>query len=342
MFESNRTVAAVGRVAAIFLAAIIFAAVLPSGGFAATQKGTKPSTNQEASPKQIQELITLLADPKVRNWLEEQSKAEAASERAATEEPVSQVLASRLAGIREHIVALAGTVPDLPNQYERGHDLVSADLGKHGRTKALLLLAVFVGLGAGVEWLFRKATQRARAHLDAALRKRSRSACISSRCVLRLRSVWWWRLGSAASAHSLRSTGHRCCASSCLACSSPFLSRGSRMSSATFCSHRITSGSASFRWIRRPHVFGSVGWLCLSAGLPSVGLLSGSGSLSATRWRHASWSPMCSDSCCSRLRWTRFGAGPSRSTKAAKRCCPSRVVSDGAQPTRRCRSASCC
>src|SRR5215471_14864297 len=167
MFESNRTVAAVGRVAAIFLAAIIFAAVLPSGGFAATQKGTKPSTNQEASPKQIQELITLLADPKVRNWLEEQSKAEAASERAATEEPVSQVLASRLAAIREHIVALAGTVPDLPNQYERGHDLVTADLGKHGRTNALLLFAVFVGLGAGVEWLFRKATQRARSHLDA-------------------------------------------------------------------------------------------------------------------------------------------------------------------------------
>jgi len=169
MFESHRAIAAVGRVAAIFLGAIIFAAVLPCGSFAATQKATKPSTSQEASPKQIQELMTLLADPKVRNWLEEQSKAEAASERAAEEEPVSQVLDSRLAAIREHIVALAGTVPDLPNQYERGHDLLSADLGEHGRTKAVLLLAVFVGLGTGVEWLFRKATQRARAHLDALL-----------------------------------------------------------------------------------------------------------------------------------------------------------------------------
>ena len=167
MFESKRTIAAVGRVAAILLGAIIFAAVLPGGGFAATQKATKPSTSQEATPKQIQELMTLLADPKVRNWLEEQSKAEAASERAAMEEPVSQVLDGRLAAIREHIVDLARTVPDLPNQYERGHDLVTADLGEHGRTKALLLLAVFVGLGTGIEWLFRKATQRARAHLDA-------------------------------------------------------------------------------------------------------------------------------------------------------------------------------
>src|SRR5215831_206133 len=167
MFESKRTFAAVGRVAAILLGAIIFAAVLPGGGFAATREATKPSTSQEATPKQIQELMTLLADPKVRNWLEEQSKAEAASERAATEEPVSQVLDSRLAAIREHIVALARTVPDLPNQYERGRDRVTADLGENGRVKALLLLAVFVGLGTGVEWLFRRATQRARAHLDA-------------------------------------------------------------------------------------------------------------------------------------------------------------------------------
>jgi len=126
-----------------------------------------PVVSPEASPKQIQELMTLLADPKVRNWLEQQSKAEAASERATAEEPVSRVLDSRLAAIREHILALAGTVPDLPNQYERGHELVTADLGEHGRTKALLLLAVFIGLGAGVEWLFRKATQRSRAHLDA-------------------------------------------------------------------------------------------------------------------------------------------------------------------------------
>jgi small-conductance mechanosensitive channel len=150
------------------LAAMVVFAGLLSGAVAATpQKGTKPSTSQEASPKEIQELMTLLADPKVRNWLEEQSKAEAASERAATEEPVSRALDDRLAAIREHIVALAGTVPNLPNQFERGHDLVTANLGEHGRTKALLLFAFFVGLGIGVEWLFRKATQRARAHLDA-------------------------------------------------------------------------------------------------------------------------------------------------------------------------------
>jgi small-conductance mechanosensitive channel len=149
------------------LAAMVVFAGLLSGAVAATPQKAKSSTSEEASPKQIQELTTLLADPKVRNWLEQQAKAEAASERAATEESVSQALDSRLGAIREHIVALAGTVPDLPNQYERGHDLVTENLGERGRTKALLLFAAFVGLGAVVEWLFRKATQRARAHLDA-------------------------------------------------------------------------------------------------------------------------------------------------------------------------------
>jgi moderate conductance mechanosensitive channel len=148
-------------------ATVVFASLLSGAVAATTPKGAKPSTSEEASPKQIQELTTLLADPKVRNWLEQQAKAEAASERAVEEESVSQALDNRLAAIREHIAALAGTVPDLPNQFERGRDRVTADLGEHGRTKALLLLAVFVGLGTAVEWLFRKATQRARGHLDA-------------------------------------------------------------------------------------------------------------------------------------------------------------------------------
>ena len=86
MNERKRIIGFGGVAAAISVLAIIFATALPCGAFAATQKATTPSTSEEASPKQIQELMTLLADPKVRNWLEEESKAEAASEQAATEE----------------------------------------------------------------------------------------------------------------------------------------------------------------------------------------------------------------------------------------------------------------
>jgi small-conductance mechanosensitive channel len=187
------------RAVAICLAVAIASTISPSFSFGATpSKGTKPSTSEEASPKQIQELTTLLADPKVRNWLEQQAKAEAASERAATEESVSQALDSRLGAIREHIVALAGTVPDLPNQYWQGHARVNADLGEHGRTKALLLLAVFVGLGTGIEWLFRKATQRSRAHLDALPTEtvKERSHIVALRFVFAVGLVVAFALGS--------------------------------------------------------------------------------------------------------------------------------------------------
>src|SRR5207253_5259619 len=118
--------------------------------------------------KQIQELMTLLADPKVREWLEQESKAEAAQARAADAEAtsISHEFDSRVGAIREHIVALGAALPDLPKQIEHAHGLVSADLGDHGRVEGLSLLAVFVVLGFGVEWLFRRATARIRAHLD--------------------------------------------------------------------------------------------------------------------------------------------------------------------------------
>jgi moderate conductance mechanosensitive channel len=146
------------------VAAIILSAALLSGAAAATSKG--PS-QEAAIPPQVTELIALLADPKVRDWLERQHVAEAAHATAPDAEgSVSHALDIRVGAIREHIVALARTVPDLPKQFEQGRALVNADLGNHGRVEVLLLLAVFIGLGIAAEWLFRRATQRMRGHLD--------------------------------------------------------------------------------------------------------------------------------------------------------------------------------
>ncbi len=148
------------------LPAIILFATLLSGAAAAANRS--PAAGEEATPKQIQELMTLLADPKVRDWLEQESKANAAQARATDAEAISisHEFDSRVAAIREHIVALGAALPDLPGQIEHAHGLVSADLGDHGRIKGLSLLAVFVVLGFGVEWLFRRATARIRARLD--------------------------------------------------------------------------------------------------------------------------------------------------------------------------------
>jgi moderate conductance mechanosensitive channel len=166
---SNATIGALRRVAVALFAAIILAAVSVSVAFAAAPKAGSPTAAKaEATPEKIQELMTLLADPKVRDWLEKESKAEAAQAREADGEAnsISHDFDAHVAAIREHIVAVGAALPDLPNQIETAHSLVSADLGSHGRVKGLLLLAVFVGLGFGVEWLFRKATERIRRHLD--------------------------------------------------------------------------------------------------------------------------------------------------------------------------------
>ena len=150
------------------VAAMILFAGLLSGPAAAPAPNRSPGTGAEATPPQIQQLLTLLADPKVQAWLKQQNETKsAAGSGEAVAESVSHALDTRLAAIREHIVDLVRAVPDLPDQFERGRARVTADLGENGRVKALLLLAVFVGLGTGVEWLFRKATQRVRGHLDA-------------------------------------------------------------------------------------------------------------------------------------------------------------------------------
>jgi moderate conductance mechanosensitive channel len=170
MSDSNAAMSALTRAAVVFLAAIILATAPSSGALAAAPKAGKPaaSANGEATPQKIQDLMALLADPKVRDWLEQESKAEAAQARESDAEAssISHEFDAHLGAIREHIVALGAALPDLPNQIETAHSLVTENLGSHGRVKSLLLLAVFVGLGFGVEWLFRKATQRVRLHLD--------------------------------------------------------------------------------------------------------------------------------------------------------------------------------
>jgi moderate conductance mechanosensitive channel len=172
MHEGNPIIGTARWAALIWLAAIVlFSTVLPYGAFAAQQAGGKAAApaSEEATQPKIHEFVTLLADPKIQQWLKEQdqAKATAGSRLDSAEMSMSHYLDGRLGAIREHIVALGRTIPDLPNQFWRGRARITEDLGENGRVKALLLLAIFVGLGIGVEWLFRKATQRVRGHLDA-------------------------------------------------------------------------------------------------------------------------------------------------------------------------------
>ncbi|HEY4040984.1 MAG TPA: hypothetical protein VGM32_03965, partial [Rhodopila sp.] len=107
----------------------------------------------------------MLADPTVQKWMEKQGlPATAAPAHDKPDESVSSYFDTRIRDIREHVVALASTLPDLPNQFERGVSLLQAEIPRRGTV--LVLVLVFAALGFGVEWLFRKMTKNTRQRLD--------------------------------------------------------------------------------------------------------------------------------------------------------------------------------
>src|SRR5262249_20690504 len=171
MSTETATTGALRRAAAALCAVTLLATAPVSPALTAVPKASKSAASEksETTPEKIQELMTLLADPKVRDWLEKESKAEAAQARGsdAEETSVSRYFDKRIGATREHIIGLATALPDLPNQFGQAEAKISTDLGDRGRIKILLHLVLFVALGFGVEWLFRKATQRVRERLDA-------------------------------------------------------------------------------------------------------------------------------------------------------------------------------
>jgi small-conductance mechanosensitive channel len=149
-------------------AIVLFLIALPAVALAAPPQAPTAAptagTAEVASPK-VHELVSLLADPSIQDWLKRQDAARAASEGVVTES-VSHALDDRLAAIRAHIAALVRAAPGLPDQFWQARARVTADLGENGRVKAASLLAAFAAIGGVVEWLFRKATQRSRGRLD--------------------------------------------------------------------------------------------------------------------------------------------------------------------------------
>jgi small-conductance mechanosensitive channel len=155
-------------IVAICLAAIVLTAGPMSDAVAAQFAAANPAPAREdgAVPPRIRELLTLLADPKVQEWLEAQGEAKAAGSAQETDNSVEDYLSSRGGAIHEQIVALALAIPDLPNQFKQAALDDSLVHGEYGRAWAFFNVAVFGALGFGAEWLFRTMTGRARRRLD--------------------------------------------------------------------------------------------------------------------------------------------------------------------------------
>jgi small-conductance mechanosensitive channel len=139
------------------LARIILAAILLGAGpFAAAAQAP------DRVPPKAAELLRLLDDPEVRQWLERQravkTEPSGAPLAAAGDPTVSALLDARAAIIHEHLTSLAAALPTLPQELGRVLRIPAEAAATAGVGWILLSIAVVLAAGLAAEWLFRRAT----------------------------------------------------------------------------------------------------------------------------------------------------------------------------------------
>jgi small-conductance mechanosensitive channel len=130
-----------------------------------------PGLAQEAPPpEKVQELLRLLQDPAVRDWVAAQSAGNAATNPpiAGAPEPAARngmdpggYMDQRLAAIRAHLTRIIAAIPTIPAEIAAAHARVMSEMhgAGVGSGRGLLLILLFLGLGAIVEAAFWWATK---------------------------------------------------------------------------------------------------------------------------------------------------------------------------------------
>ncbi len=98
----------------------------------------------------------------MRGWIDQQQKttppALAGAPPTASEMTASEMMAARTASLRDHLASLAAAAPRLPGEFRSAADRLLAELQGRSLIGVLILVLGFVALGAGIEWIFRRAT----------------------------------------------------------------------------------------------------------------------------------------------------------------------------------------
>ncbi len=140
--------AAMRMVAAGLMLAALLWTVQPTPSHAQSS----PPAAGEPTPAKVKELLDLLADPAVRDWLVKQRATPAPPPTAET--PSAPSMRERVAGVREHLATLAAAVPTVPDQLHRAASTLMLELNEQGLLWVLFLIACFVALGVGAERLY--------------------------------------------------------------------------------------------------------------------------------------------------------------------------------------------
>ncbi len=110
----------------------------------------------------IDALVELLADPGVQDWLAQRHALPPVAPSTASPDPMASpagYMAGRAERIRARVSGLVAAFPLLPLELDRAGRVLSVELSTRGWLRVLALVAGFVALGFGVEWLYRHATR---------------------------------------------------------------------------------------------------------------------------------------------------------------------------------------
>ena len=146
------------RFMAILLGALLLALAAGGASLAADPK-PNPAATDAATADKVRLLLDLAADPAVRSALEARL-ATASTPPAPEADTMAGGLGNRLQMLRSRIRVLAEAVPQLPHQVSRAGGMLGDMLDRSDAFSLLLFVPVFVALGFGGEWLFRRNMRR--------------------------------------------------------------------------------------------------------------------------------------------------------------------------------------
>ncbi len=162
----------------------------------------KAQAPAEPTPEQVKSLLQLLSDPVVKSWIERESKSSPApppeSELAADETSISGYVEAQMVAAHDHVAELAAAAPGVPGEWAGAVARMRQEVAGWFPGEMALLLAVFVGLGLGLEWLFTRATAGVQARYTqvAAATVPARFKAMGHRLLIEIAGILCFALGS--------------------------------------------------------------------------------------------------------------------------------------------------
>lgn len=142
--------------------------ILFLGALVACALPASAQTPQAPPPEKVDQLIRLLADPTVKDWLSRQVQSPnppgAAAPVSAGPEANPQgmqpsLVSTALERIKKHLGRLTMAWPGLPAKYERTKDILMVEFADRGVTGIALIIAFFVAVGLGLAYLALRLTR---------------------------------------------------------------------------------------------------------------------------------------------------------------------------------------